>query len=629
VREIIHFGVFELDLRAGELRKQGRKIALQEQPFQVLRALLERPGEVVTREKLRERIWPADTFVDFDHGLYNAVKRLREALGDSADAPRYIETLSKRGYRFIGSVDGLGLAPRETPPTPPARALTDRLLRPLMFGAIGAALLAAALVAFRSSGFRQRILPRATPPTIHSLAVLPLENLSGDPSQEYFADGMTDALTTDLAQIGSLKVISRTSSMQYKGTKKSLPEIAGELNVDGIVEGTVQRAGNRVRITAQLIHGPSDRHLWANSYERNLEDVLSLQGEIARAIAEGISVKLTPQEQAGFTRERPMNLKALEDYLQGRYHYEQAKSLHFHFGMGKTREAELNEAIGYLQQAVDEDPNYAAAYAEMGEVWATPEGWYTIPWREDKAREAIARALAIDPTLAEAHADLGRIELRNWHWAAAEQEFRRAIELNPNLSKAREFYSEYLDAVGRRDEGMRESERAQELDPSIDRMAWEFYVHRQFDRFIELKRVDIARHAFGPMAHFDLGFGYELAGKKKEAVEEWEEAMTEFGYTGLAADLRRGYAAGGFQGAMRAWAAGWEELTLRGEKVQPETPAYIYETIGDNDRALGWLEKAYQERSWTMPYLKIDPTWDRLRGDPRFAVLIRRTGLTP
>src|SRR6266849_4051644 len=300
----IRFGVFEVDLRAGELRKQGIKVKLQEQPLQVLQILLENPGAVVAREQLQQRIWPSDTFVDFDHGLYNAIRRLREALEDSAETPHYVETLARRGYRFIGRLDHA---------------------------------------------------PTSIPGPIRSLAVLPLENLSRDPHQEYFAEGLTEALITTLAKIGELRVISRSSAMLYKGVRKPLREIARELEVDAIVEGTVLRAGHRVRITAQLIDPMKESHLWAESYERHLRDILDLQAEVAQAIAREIQVKLTPQEQAQFAQSRPVNPEAYEAYLKGRYHWNR-----------RSREG-LPKGVQYFQEAIAKDPAYAAAYAGLAD----------------------------------------------------------------------------------------------------------------------------------------------------------------------------------------------------------------------------------------------------------------------
>src|SRR2546430_7464621 len=298
VRASVRFGAFELDQDAGELRKQGTRMKLQEQPLQMLQVLLQRPGEVVTREELQQKIWPSDTFVDFDHGINNAIKRLREALGDAAETPHYIETLPRRGYRFIGKIE-------------------------------------------------------YNAPRMRSLAVLPLENLSHDPQQEYFAEGLTEALITTLAKIGELRVVSRTTAMLYKDVHKPLREIARELEVDAIVEGTVLRAGQRVRITAQLIDAANETHLWAESYERHLRDVLHLQAELAQSIARQVQVKLTPQEQAQLAQSRPVNPEAYEAYLKGRYHWNR-----------RSREG-LPKAVQYFEQAIATDPTYAAAYAGL------------------------------------------------------------------------------------------------------------------------------------------------------------------------------------------------------------------------------------------------------------------------
>ena len=301
-RGAVRFGVFEVDLRAGELRKQGVKIKLQEQPFHLLQMLLEHPGEIVTREELRGRIWPADTFVDFDQGLNNAIKRLRESLSDSPENPRFIETIPRHGYRFIAN---LGV----------------------------------------------------TPGQIKSLAVLPLENLSRDPEQEYFAEGLTEALITTLAKIGELRVVSRTSAMQYKGVHKPLREIARELEVNAIVEGTVLRAGRRVRITAQLIDAPKESHLWAESYERDLRNVLALQTEVAQAIAREIRVKLTPLDQARFADAPAVDPDAYEAYLKGRYHWNRRSG------------AAVKKAIQWFQRAISKDPSYAAAYTGLADAY--------------------------------------------------------------------------------------------------------------------------------------------------------------------------------------------------------------------------------------------------------------------
>ena len=643
-RGVVHFSMFEVDLRNGELRKHGIRIRLQDKPFHILQILLENVGELVTREELRRQIWPADTFVDFEKGINNAIKRLRDGLGDSAEHPRFIETLSKRGYRFIAPVSMNGA---------PAASAVDELIPKGRMGQDSATVAmptgeAGNLLHARAGAFKRKgkyflatlgVLmvtagmlgwewhSRHSVASIRSLAVLPMENLSNDPGQEYFADGMTDALTTDLSQVSALRVISRTSAMRYKKSDKSLPQIGRELGVDAVVEGTVQRSGDRVRITAQLIEGKTDKHLWANSYERNLQDVLSLQGDIAKTIAKEISVKLTPQERARMARAQPINLRAMEDYLQGEYHYKRARELVSHREARKERQPELDTALNFFQLSANEDPGYAHAYLGMGEIWGVPAGFPYPPLSTEKpAREALAKALAIEPDMAEAYVALAKINYRAWNWRETERDAKRAIELNPNLAAAHDVYSAYLLATGQMEAAMKEAEQVQQLDPGQDRVAWVFYCQRRFDRFIELKKNDIARHAYGTMAHYDLGYGYERAGMYKEAVEEWEEAMTGFGYGELAEDLRRGEATGGFKGAMREWVSGWEGLVRKGEPVYPELPAYIYGLLGERDRAFAWMEKAMEVHSSGPPAFKTDPTVDALRSDPRFEILLRRVG---
>lgn len=640
-RGVLRFDAFEVNLRNGEVRKHGFRIKLQDQPFRILDILLENAGEVVTREELQRQIWPADTFVDFEKGLNNAVKRLRDALGDSAERPLFIETISKRGYRFIAPVrangvpsaapvvDGAAVQGGTAPVSDIGKVVALR--KPSTMASIPRKnyLLAALSVLALSAGvLGWRWHSRNSAGPIRSLAVLPLTNLSGDPAQQYIADGITETLITDLSQISALKVVSRTSVMRYRQTDEPLPQIARELGVDAVVEGSVMRSGDRVRVTAQLIEGNTDKHLWSKTYERDLQDVLALQGDIAQTVAKEISVKLTPEERERMAPHQPINLRAMENYLQGEYHYQRARDLVSHRKARQKRQPELDTALNFFQQSAREDPRYARAYLGIGEIWGVPAGFPYPPLSMEKpARDALAKALEIEPGMAEAYVALAKINLRSWNWRETERDAKRAIELNPNLAAAHDVYSAYLLATGQLDEAMKEGERVQELDPGSDRVAWVFYVQRRFDRFIELKKNDIARHAFGTMAHYDLGYGYERAGMYKEAVEEWELAESGFGYEELAEALRRGFAAGGFQRAMREWAAGWEALVKKGENVYPELPAYIYGLIGDRDRAFAWLEKAMEMHSSGPPNFKVDPTVDALRSDPRFAELVRRVGL--
>jgi len=451
VSQLVRFDRFELDLRAGELRKGGIRIRLQEQPLQVLQALLEKPGEVVTCEELQKRIWPADTFVDFDHGLHAAVNKLRTALSDPAIRPRYVETVQRRGYRFIGKVDSFDEsppAPREinNDPTPKPKRRVWNSWTGMLGGFMAAIAIVAALIAGNVYGLRDWIFKTTTPHSFRSLAVLPLENLSGDSKQDYFADGMTEELITQVSKFGNLKVISRTSVMQYKGSKKSLPQIAGELHVDAVVEGAVQLVDNRIRITAQLVDGATDEHIWAETYDRDLSNVLLLQSEVAADIAKQIDLELTPQQQLRFNASaHPVNPDAYQSYLLGRYYW------NMRTGAG------LAKAGQYFADAIQKDPNFALAYSGQADYFAylTVLGGPEIMKPRDamaQARAAATKALKLDDSLAEAHASMGNI-LHNydWNWAAAEGEYKRAIELNPNYAMAHHLYAHLLIETGRKE----------------------------------------------------------------------------------------------------------------------------------------------------------------------------------
>ena len=409
----IRFQPFELDLSSGELWKNGVKVNLQEQPFELLTLLVQRPGQIVTREELRTKLWPADTVVDFEDGLNTAVRKVRTALGDSADKPQFIETLPRRGYRFIAPVDGV-----------------DGMQAGRLVPEESETLAAVAATPWHA--------PRSG--SISSMAVLPLQNLSGDPAQEYFADGMTDALTTNLAQIRALRVISRTSAMQYKHTQKSMPEIARELSVEGAVEGAVNRSRDRVRVTVQLIHAPTDRHVWAKTYERELHDILLLQSELALAIATEVQVHLTAAEKERLAKPHASKPEAVEAYLKGRYFW------------NKRTEESLTRAIDYFNQAIQEDSGYAQSYAGLADCY-TMLAWNSMRPPDEalsKAKAAAATALRIDDQLGEAHSSLAvTLMFHEWDWARAEQEFKRSIELNPSYGVARPWYAFKLAAVGR------------------------------------------------------------------------------------------------------------------------------------------------------------------------------------
>ncbi len=624
---VLRFGVFEVDLRAGELRKQGVRIKLQEQPFQVLTVLLQRPGEVVTREELRNHNWSPDTFVDFDNSLNTAINKLREALGDSADNPRFIETLPRRGYRFIGPVSRIegGTGIKEVNAVAKTKS-GSRMLRWWIVGVLALAVLAAAFIGLNVLRVRDRVLGGSPRLQIQSVAVLPLTNLSGDPAQEYFSDGMTDALITDLAQMGSAKVISRTSTMRFKKTDKSLSEIARELNVDGIIEGTVQRSGDRVRITAQLIQGSSDKHIWAGAYERDLRDVLALQDELARAIVNEIKVKLTPLGQVRLATRHVVNAQAYEAYLRG-------LALSKNHGEQNTR-----ISIEYFNRAIQIDSQWAEPYAQLARSyhWIGSSG-HTEFYSKSKA--AALQAISIDDSLAEAHSALAFV-LHNydWNWSDAEREYKRALSLNPNYSEAHHGYALLLTAAGRSTEAIAEIRRAQELDPAFTTLQVNVGVVYsclgQYDQAIEQLQSTAELNPKNSYARDELGMAYLRKGMYPDAVANLEKVVSiseddpdKLLYVG---SLAYAYAAAGRKKEALKLLRELERQQANGKTVAGGWDAGLYPiyfALGQKDQAFAWLEQAYKNRSDSLLYLRCWPEFERLRADPQFADLVRRVAI--
>ncbi|HXY07317.1 MAG TPA: protein kinase [Terriglobales bacterium] len=485
--------------------------------------------------------------------------------------------------------------------------------------AAGVVLLLAFLVWFGGGRLREKLRPGAR--NIQSLAVLPLQNLSGDPAQDYFADGMTEELTAELSKIGAVRVISRTSAMRYKGANKSLPEIASELSVDGIIEGSVQRARDRVKITVQLIHAPTDTHVWADSYEGNMGDVLALQDDVARSIANEVKVKLTPPELTRLTSNRAVNPEAYEAYLKGRYYWSK-----------RTPEGE-QKGLEYFQQAVALDPGYAPAYSGVADSYIVLGAHRHLDVHEafPKARAAATKALELDEGLAEAHVSLGTVKtFYDWDWAGSKREFQRALELRPNYSTAHHWYAHYLAAVGRVDEAVAEIKEARELDPfGITVNIWlarTLYYSRQYDQAIEQYRRTLELYPEWSDLHNGIGDCYALKGQLSEAVGEWEKGLQLSGENQLADSLRHAYAAGGYTIYLRK-RLDHLKASAQTEPAAPLDFAYAFAKLGDKEHALEWLEKAYNERDpWL--YLKADPVFDGLREEPRFKDLVRGMGLS-
>jgi TolB-like protein/DNA-binding winged helix-turn-helix (wHTH) protein/Tfp pilus assembly protein PilF len=618
----VSFGVFDLDLRTGELRKHGLRVRLQRQPFEVLAVLIERAGDVVTREELQKKLWPANTFVDFEHGLNKAINKIRDALGDSADAPRFVETVARRGYRFLADVKVVASTPTAMPAAPvdppTAPVVVERRSRNWVVAASLAAVVATAAIVWGV------LSPMRSRPSIHSLAVLPLESLSSDPSQDYFADGMTDELITELGRISALRVISRTSVMAYKHTRKPLREIARELNVDAIVEGSVLRSGDLVRITAQLIDGTNDTHLWSDSYQGELRNTLTLQNSVATAIAAQIRVSLNADERAALHNATAVNPAAYESYLKGRYFW------------NKRTANGLSTALAYFNQAAEQDPGYARAYSGLADTYALLGDWqYAVMTPKEalpKAKAAAIKAIALDPTLGEGHNSLAFcLDGFDWNFAEAGKEFERAIALNPGYATAHHWYAWHLALVRRYDEALVEMRKAQNLDPlslviNADLAELLSLAHAD-DEAIQQSRKTLELDPNFGLAHNHLGQAYLQKHMINEAIVELQKAVTLSGSAATCmANLARAYVAAGRRTDA---AALLEDLRKRSGPLHSYASeiAVVYAALGDRDQAMAWLERGAAERF--NPGVLLRPGLDPLREDARFIDLLRRVGLDP
>ena len=630
---VVRFGVFEGDLRAGELRKSGIKVHIQDLPFRALGLLLSRPNEVVTREELRQALWPGDVFVDFDRGISTAIKRLRDALGDSADNPIFVETIERRGYRWIGPAfivqpspapdsGSDGVAPAELPKSesaPKAFPSPQHWTLPMRW-AVPVAILAAVVAA--SAGFASfRWNSRAfRPGSVHSLAVLPLTNLSGDPSQDYLADGMTDELTTDLARISSLRVVSRTSAQQYRNSNKSLPTIANELDVDAVVEGSVRKEGDVISVNVQLIDARNDRHLWADVLRRNLGGASAIQDELTEAIAHQVGVQLTPLEKQYFSGRHPIDPASYQAYLLGRYYWNQ-----------RTPDA-LAKAEGYFQDAVSRDPKNAFAFAGLADTYVVDALFAAnLPPDEasQKARAAAQQAIALDDSLAEAHCSAAYIRFfKDWVFAGAEAEFRRALQLNPNFATAHQWYAEMLTALARHDEAIAQIRQAEALDPFapvLHHVAGQILQDaRQYSQALEeYRKAETGSdwtwtHVGAALAHRRLG-EYDQALKELRAAAKLNSSQLD----PRAVDaLDRAYAKSGVRGFFAQ-----SIIAFRQYPHPAYDRALDYAALGEKEKALASLEEAYRNHDLDVLSLLSSPELDPLRADPRYLDLKKRTGL--
>jgi TolB-like protein/DNA-binding winged helix-turn-helix (wHTH) protein len=633
-RQLRRFGHFEFDPQTGELRKQGMRIRLEGQPIAILRMFLERPGQLLSREELQKRLWPAETFVDFEQSLNAAVKRLRGALGDSADAPRYVETLARRGYRFIASVEAVPVAPpslgsTESPASGPVQApgATAKSVRWLPWAALALLVVTAVLA-------RRVFLVRRSPPSGRfMLVVLPFRNLSGDPRQEYFADGMTEEMITQLGSLDPrhLGVIARTSAMKYAGSRVDGTRIARELGVDYVLEGSITRTTDQVRVTAQLIQASDQTNLWADEYDRPVSDILRLQSDVARAIAARIRLTLSGPVRARLAGAGPLNVEAHEAYLLGL----EAWNL-------RTKES-TERAVSEFDHAVAIDPGYARGYAALARVYALApvSGFLTSSEAMPKARDAALRALALDDSLAEGHSILAFVRAHfDYDWPAAEREFLRALELNPSDAYAHLFYSHsYLSPLGRHDAAIAEMQRALALDPlsaPVQSFLGRTYLwaRRYEDALAQFRKCNQLFPAFA-LNHERLAHLLTYTGDFDGAIDEDSKARILAGeapkdVASIEGEIRKALVARGPRGY-------WQALLdfSQSEKRPPEAYgddyglAILHSRLGERDKAIESLERAYSQRELALTEIAIEPAFDDLRTSPRFQSLLRRVGLAP
>jgi len=635
--ELVRFGVFEVNPKTGEARKHGIHIKLQGQPLQILNMLLERPGEVVTREEMRRRLWPADTFVEFEHSLNSAVKKLRAALGDSADHPRYVETLPRVGYRFIAPVEKQAAlvetgqpsaadAPLARPPSGTLPA-AERWLHRQWLPVLGVAIVLLAALGGYLHWSRSRGQPQPSSARM-MLAVLPFENLTGDPGQDYFSDGLTEEMISQLGRLDPqrLGVIARTSVMHYKRSAAQLDQMGRELGVQYALEGSVRREADRVRISAQLVRVQDQTHVWAREYDRELRNLLALQAEIAQEIADEIQLALGEHKRIASAPQAslsPQGYEAYDLYLRGRYFW------------NKRTPQGFEQAVESFQQAIAKDAEYARAYAGLADTYALMSSYYLAPPNEimPKGRAAALRALQIDERLAEAHTSLAVIAQNyDWDWQTAEKEYRRAVELSPNYATAHHWYAECLAFQGRFDEAFAEIQRARQLDPLSLIMAADngaiLYFSRQYDRAIEQLRAVLAMEPNFPRAHIVV-FAYVEKGRFADAltgIENWRRTDDDPWFWALEAYV---YGRAGQPARARQALVKLQQVNRRRKSDPTPMLSVAYAGMGNKDESFALFEKLYSEHSHALIGLKVDPMYDSLRSDPRFQDLLRRFGLLP
>src|SRR6202142_429555 len=618
----VHFGPYDVDLVGQELRKGGIRIRLQPKPFQVLMILLEHAGTTVSRDELKKSLWAADPFLYFDHGLNAAINKIRDALNDSANNPRFIETVPN-GYRFIAAAfNGHLPSPEVENSIPPHQEPeTPRIqwwkLRPAAVAIPAICLLTVSLLAFSERG---RLFGRS-PINIKSIAVLPLRNLSGDPAQDFFSDSLTDELITQLAKTSSLRVVSSASVMRYKNANARVSDIERDLKVDALVEGSVLRSGDKVRITAQLIDAATDRHIWAEDYQGEMRDILFLQNNIASAIATRVRANIAPSELSKRSQPHQVDPRAYDAYIQGRAYW-------FRSNTHSKKPNDLTNSGERFRLAIQYDPNYALAYAGMADYYGLEAGYAIIPpadgWK--LSEEASRRALSLDESLAEAHCALAtKLMLYDWNWTGTESEIRRGLESDPQYSELHHVYALFLSYRGRFDESIAEAHRAEEIDPlSQDTIVPRVLrFSRRFDLFLQEVDKTFAKDAV--RIHQERAFVAKARKEFAREVEETDQQLRLGGCIPCAERLARAYAHGGYRGWLEA-----RLLDLKKSKQGPASPfafAEIYAAMGNSDMAMQYLEAAYRGHTAELVRLQVNPAYDSLHSDPRFQNLTRRIGL--
>jgi len=623
-KDLVRFGPFELDLNAWQLRKSGMKLRIPLQPLQLLAVLLEHPGATVRREELQQRLWTSEVFVDFEQGLNKNIGKLREVLGDSAESPSYIETIPRIGYRFIGEIadpppldkeeDATAAAAGIPPagPTTPHGKLGRKLIWGVLLGCAAASL--GLLLWWAQRG------PAETP--IRSVVVLPLENLSGDPNQQYFADGMTDELITMLAKNSTLRVVSQTSTMQYKGAHRPVREIARELGVEGIVEGSVNRSGKKVHMAVQLIHAPSDTSMWAESYDRDEEESVSLPSEVAQAIAARLKKAVTP---AG--PERFINPEAHEAYLRGRYYW---------FSGGGTtafHDQTMKKAGEYFKRAVALQPDYARAWSGLADFYLVSALHGDAPpsYNEPLARAAATEALRLDESLAEAHNSMSACYLFfAWDWRQALLHADKAVELEPNTAEYHYFRSKVFITLNRMEDALQEQKKATELDPFARPfgMGYMLLIMRRYDAAINELHTRLETLPADPRLHRILAEAYWHKGMKQDAARELEKAALLESDKSAEAAIRKAFESGGYQGIIRSQLDGLKRRAAK-EYVSPLQVADLYAQLSLKEETIHFLEEAYKERSPRLAWLQSWPAYDFLHSDRRYQTIVRQIGLPP